>query len=177
MNKKVFLSIYYAGLIGGSILINYMLTHQAETGQAIIEAFQSMDKLKYIDGQELFLYILLKRGKQVGIACFVYFQISRLFTLLLSDLYYALIEGMFLSLCTYYYGIAGAMGGAVMLLPQFLCFLLLQLLGWKLYENKENSEKIPARKWAAFVLILIIIATIIELTINIWFGTRFFVNK
>lgn len=174
MNKKVFLCTYYAGLILGVIVANYLLWNYAEIGEELINEFQGMDKLKYIDGKELFLYLFLKRSRQLVITGLVFFQISQIITLLVSDFYYAVIEGIFLSLCTHYYGMTGIIGGSCLLVPQFLYFILIQWMGWKLYKNRDTKQKTRRIYVLISLWIVLTVITLIEMMINFWIGPRIF---
>lgn len=177
MNKKRFLITYYVGLTIGIGLANYMLIHHTGTGELILKAFQEMDKLQYIDCKELFLYLFLKRGKQLLFLCFVYFQISRKIALLGTNLYYAFLEGMILSFSTYYYGVNGTLGCGLLLLPILLFFFLLQWIGWKFCEDGKIVKKITGRRLIIGLIIMVIALSMLELTVNILASPKLFTDR
>lgn len=177
MNKKRFLITYYVGLAIGIGLANYMLVHYTGTCKLILEAFQEMDKLQYIDRKELFLYLFLKRGKQLLLLCFIYFQISSQLALVGTDLYYAFLEGMILSLSTYYYGVKGMLGCGLLLLPILLFFLLLQWIGWKICEDGNIVKKITGKYLIISIIVALTLVSILELTVNMAIPLDLFTDR
>lgn len=177
MNKKGFLITYYVGLTIGIGLANYMLMHHIGIGEMILKTFQEMDKLQYIDRKELFLYLFLKREKQLLFFCFVYFQISRKIALVGTNLYYAFLEGMILSFSTYYYGVKGMLGCGLLLLPLLLFFFLLQWLGWKLCEEENIVKKITDKRLIISLIVILIIVLVLELTVNMAISPSLFTDR
>ena len=172
MNKKITLFLYYIGLLTGILIINYILKYHLEYADRIIKGFGSLDKIEFVKGQEVFLYLFFKRIKQLFIFCFIYFYISKVVSLCILDFYYACVKGIFLSLCVYYYGAFSLIVMNVMLIPCFLCFIILEIAGWNYFKMVKKEYKINMTNLFLFVFIVAILTTTVEITVNLFFGTR-----
>ena len=172
MNKKITLFLYYIGLLTGILIINYILKYHLEYADRIIKGFGSLDKIEFVKGQELFLYLFFKRIKQLLIFCFIYFYISKVVSLCILDFYYASVKGIFLSLVVYYYGPFSLFLMSVMLIPCFLCFAILEIAGWNYFKMEKREYKIDMTNIFLFAFIVAIFVTIVEIVLNSVFVTR-----
>lgn len=167
MNKKVTLCLYYAGLILGTVLINYMIKYHNDYAESIMSGFRNMDRIYSIDGQELFLYLFFRRLKQVFFLFVLYFLVSKKLFLLFFPFYYGLIEGNVLSLFFYSYSLSGVVFCAIIMIPQFLCFVIFEILGWRYLKKKILEKEFSNRNVYLFIIVVAIVLTIIELIINL----------
>ena len=170
MNKKITFFLYYMGLFIGTLIINYILKNYLEYADRILEGFGSLDKIEFIKGQELFVYLFLKRIKQLLIFCFIYFYISKVVSLCILDFYYASVKGIFLSLVVYYYGPFSLFLMSVMLIPCFLCFAILEIAGWYYFKMEKREQKIDMTNIFLFAFIVAIFVTIVETIKSIVIG-------
>ena len=166
MNKKMPLFLYYIGLSFGIIVMNYMLHNHKEYADGIIESFLNIKHMENIHGQDLFLYLLLKRGKQFAIICFLYMQISQYGTILILDFCFAFILSSFLSLYTIYYDMFDALKMTILLIPQYLGYVFLKNMGNKYSDRRKVEKSINITKICFLLIVVTIIMTTIEITIN-----------
>ena len=175
--KRLMISIYYTGLIAGAFLMNYILVQHSDFSLSLIESFQGLDKLDYINKKELFVYILLKRVKQLLVCSYVYFYISKVFLLYFVDFYFAIIMGMTIAVFVYYQGFTGLIYSILLFVPLFLSYGGIYYMAWINFLNKIKNTYKRKNKRIILLIFLIIIGVILEITVNNLFGTCFFNNK
>jgi len=125
----------------------------------------------------LFLYLFLKRGKQILFFSFVYLFFSKYGALIMLDFCFAFLQGVFLSLCTFYYNIFQAVFMSVLIFPHFICYVFLKNLGWKCIERKKNDRIMTVTNLCFFLFFMTIIFVILELVVNLKIGQRIFAYK
>lgn len=171
MNKKISLILYYAGLILGTMTVNYILMYHGEYADTIVYNFEKLNRLEQMNRQALFLYLFLKRLKQILLLCFLYLQVSKLAVLILMDIYFSFLLSVIVSLCFYYYGAVHMFWVAGALLPQCIYYVLLKNVGLKLYDVRITGEGIKTTKVITAVVIVTIIMTIAEMSVNLKIGS------
>lgn len=177
MNKRISIGFHYIGLMSGILIINFVLQNHKEYADYIMDGFQKMAQIDSVNGQDLFLYLFIKRGKQVLLFCLFYIQISKIAALLFLDYYFAFLEGAFLSLCTFYYSVFQAMLMIVMLLPQFIGYAIFKKFGWNNVEKKRNQDSICFSNVIYLAIVVTIVMTITEIIVNLRLGQRIFAYK
>ena len=60
-NKKLFLLVFYFGLVSGILFMNYGFFHQSDFIQELMEKFNNLDKLQFVSKDEFFFYFTLQR--------------------------------------------------------------------------------------------------------------------
>ena len=167
MNRRILLWLHYVSLMTGIVVINYILNSHKEYADEIIQSIQNMNRLYSANGQELFFYLFTKRLKQSFILLFLYFQISKPFTIFFLIAYSAFFEGIYISMYFYYFNLEIAFLMFVIILPQFVCYITLRMAG-KIYTGIKSVHKnVGLANACLFTLIVIIVMTIIEMAVNL----------
>ncbi len=177
MKKKIFIAVYLTGLFIGIIGFNYMLYYYRDSADLLAQSLTKIDKLFNINQKELYLYLFFKRMKQAAILFLLYFHIPERILIVLMGMYMTIAEGFIFSLCTYYYGIIGTLTGAVLLIVPVVLFVLLVIIIKKLCDKKKQIQYIDGIKVLFVLCILIIMACVLEISVNNAFVGRFFANK
>lgn len=176
-SKQYLWTIYYIGLICGALVMNYGIQHYGEMTRQWMDTFLNLDNLKYVNRQELCLYLLYKRVKQTLICTVIYLYISKIALVLFLDFYGAFILGLTASLFTYYNGVAGILYGAAIFLP---CMIPYGVLFYYILNSFINSSK-KTEKSKLYriisIIILILMWITLEIAVNTIINYGFFNNK
>ena len=135
--KKYLLAIYYIGLICGAFVMNYALRNHKEITDEWFDVFLNLDNLKYVKKQELFVYVLYKRLKQIILCSIVYRYISPIGLFLFLLFYGAFIVGLTVSLFVYYKGAGGILYSIYIVGP--LCLIYGGMI-YYIFVRKSNKS-------------------------------------
>lgn len=165
-NKKIFLWVYYGGLIAGILLMNYAFMNQPDFVGELIERFWNLDKFQLISKDEFFFYVLFMRGKQIVFLLLCYLFFPRYLMLILLNVYFSFCLGGLLSLEAYYQGLRGILYGVCYFFPHFLCYGLIYYLAFRQAGTGRNKLFANGKKAVAVSLFLCLIGCLLESYVN-----------
>ena len=177
MNKKISLILYYIGLLLGTIIMNYIIIKHEQYAENLLNDFRNIMRLIQVDRRAIFGYLFTKRIRQILMICFVYFQISKQGTLFCLDIYFGIFTGAIVSFFSYYYNFGVAVGIMISLIPQYIYYSLLKNIGWKLVGVKKIDRCIRAKTMLFVFIVVTIVLTIVEMTVNYGIIQRIFTYK
>lgn len=165
-DKKLFLVVFYIGLVSGILFMNYGFFHQPDFIQELMEKFKNLDKLQFVSKDEFFFYVLMIRCKQLAFFVLSYLFLPRYFVLILIDFYFSFCIGGFFSLETYNQGFQGILYGICYFFPHYICYCALYALAcWHAKKGKSYEARLEKKVLALF-LILFIIGCFLESYVN-----------
>ena len=156
-NKKVFLGVFYGGLLAGIFLMNYAFASHPDFVRELMEQFMNLDKFQLISRDEFFFYVLFMRVKQLGFLFLCYLFFPKYLLLILLNFYFSFCLGGLLSLEAYYQGFQGILYGVCYFFPHYLCYGTIYYLALRqtgIYQRKLFSNEKKAFFCAVFLGIL-----------------------
>lgn len=165
-NKKIFLWIYYGGLLVGIFLMNYAFLHHSEFTGELMNQFLNLDKFQLVSKEEFFFYVLFIRMKQLVFLFLCYLFFPKYLLLILLEFYLAFCLGGFLSMETYYQGFQGILYGICCFFPHFLCYGMIYYLAWRQAGGRKTQFFASPRKAVFCVAFLGLLGCFLESYVN-----------
>lgn len=166
--KKYLMIIYFVGLLAGVVIMNYMIKEHGDITLALIEKFQGLDKLEYVQEKEIFLYLLCKRVKQLAICYYLYTYLAKKFILYVMDFYFSFVIGVVMALFVYYGGLIGIVRGTILFLPIAIFYGCIYYMAWmQLLQHTYAGKNTDKKKVLVFLFLVMGVTS--ETAVNYFF--------
>lgn len=167
MNKKLSLCLYYTGVLMGTFFMNYIIKNNCEYAEQLMNAFSNIHRLNKMNGQDLFIYLFIKRLKQITVLCILYFYVAKQILLIFFDLYIPFIYAIMLSLATYYQDSFHVFVAVLMFFPIYCFYKLFKILNIEILDYNRKNKKDGITNIAIKILITTILTIFLEISVNL----------
>lgn len=167
MNKRTAIYFGFICQVTGILLMNYFIQYQPGLVESLDKIFNYRDKLGYINQNELFLYLFMKRIKQGILFFLLYAYVSDVLAILIHGYYLVFMQGFIMAMSVYSNGIVGIFYGITLLsIPVYLNIIILIVL---LVHRCKIQKNIHNKKYLGVFMIILyaICITFLEVKLNL----------